>query len=77
MKSVKIFYLIFWNMSDETNTQTGDDNTAPTGDDPTQAGAQGDDDQKPVVPIGTFGKDDSFAAKVTIPAHTWTSTDNA
>ena len=50
------------------NSPMGDDNTAQDNAQATSKG-DGDDEQKPVVPIGNFGKDNSFAAKVKIPGN--------
>jgi hypothetical protein len=47
----------------------GDSNTTQDPTQTKQSDNQDDDSQKPVVPIGSFGKDNHFAAKVKIPVH--------
>ena len=59
-------------MADDNKTPTppiGDNNTTQNSSQTEESDNQGDDSQKPVVPIGSFGKNNHFATKVKIPAH--------
>lgn len=46
-----------------------DENTQSTAGQDDNQGTQPPKDDKPIQPIGTFGKDDAFQAKVKVPAH--------
>jgi len=57
-------------MSDENripNPPVGDNDASQQND--AKAATKNDEEDKPVVPIGSFGKDNAFKAKVKIPAH--------